>query len=211
MTEEEFDAYYAEYGDSIFTDTTYTYGDSTWADLLTSYNSVSITYDELGNPLTWFGGRNVTMTWENGRRLAQFANATSQYDFEYNADGLRTKKTVTNKRNSTVTKETEYYIVNGKYVGEVTTINGTDYVIAYVYDENGAPAGINVNNIDYYFAKNLQGDVVAILNDTGAVEVKYTYDAWGDIVSITNGEGVAINATGNETHIAYLNPFRYRG
>lgn len=35
---------------------TYTYGDSSWGDLLTAYNGISITYDEIGNPLndgTW--------------------------------------------------------------------------------------------------------------------------------------------------------------
>ncbi len=214
MTEEELDAYYAEYGDAIFTDTAYTYGDSTWADLLTACNGVSITYDELGNPLTWYSGRNTTMTWENGRQLVQFANATSQYDFEYNADGLRTKKTVTNKRNSKVTKSTEYYIVNGQYVGEVSTIGENTYVISYVYDENGSPAGINVrasNEPDvktYYFAKNLQGDIIAILNEQGNIEAKYVYNAWGDLKSVKDANGNTITSS---THVALLNPFRYRG
>lgn len=45
----------------------YTYGDSTWRDLLTEYNGQTITYDEIGNPLT-YRGKNIT--WQNGRRLA---------------------------------------------------------------------------------------------------------------------------------------------
>ena len=38
----------------------YTYGDSVWKDLLTKYNGKAITYDTLGNPLTYDG---KTFTW----------------------------------------------------------------------------------------------------------------------------------------------------
>ena len=34
-------------------------------------------------------------------------------------------------------KIVQYYKLNGQYIGEVTNIGGTNYVIAYVYDENG--------------------------------------------------------------------------
>ena len=47
---------------------TYTYGDTTWKDLLTAYNGQTITYDEIGNPLTYRDG--ITFTWKNGRKLA---------------------------------------------------------------------------------------------------------------------------------------------
>lgn len=207
MTEEEYNAFVNEYGVDMLSETEYTYGDSTWADLLTSYDGVSITYDELGNPLNWPGGRGITLTWQNGRQLAQYKQGSvRQYDYEYNADGLRTHKTIT--KSGTVTQSTEYYIVNGQYIGEVTNIGGTEYVIAYVYDENGAPAGINVNGSAYYFAKNLQGDVTALINFQGNIVAKYIYDAWGNIVSITDANGNNITSA---THIANLNPFRYRG
>ena len=44
----------------------------------------------------------------------------------------------------------------------------------------------------------MQGDIVA----------KYTYDAWGDIVSVTDANG---NAITNQDHVANQNPIRYRG
>jgi len=59
-------------------------------------------------------------------------------------------------------RNTEYFIVDGEYIGEITTINGTEYVISYVYDETGSPAGINANGGAYFFVKNLQGDVTAM-------------------------------------------------
>ena len=50
-------------------------------------------------------------------------------------------------------------------MGEKTTINGVEYLITYLYGDSGV-IGINVNGTDYYFAKNLQGDVTAILDVT---------------------------------------------
>lgn len=46
-----------------------TYGDKNWKDKLTSYNGTAITYDAIGNPLSYRD--NIKMTWENGRQQAQ--------------------------------------------------------------------------------------------------------------------------------------------
>ncbi len=54
----------------------------------------------------------------------------------------------------------------------------------------------------------MQGDVTALINMYGAVVARYTYDAWGNVISVTNGEGSAIT---DRTDPAHLNPFRYRG
>ena len=47
----------------------YTYGDSNWKDLLTSYNGQSVTYDAQGNLTSYLGH---TLTWEKGRQLRFF-------------------------------------------------------------------------------------------------------------------------------------------
>ena len=39
--------------------------------------------------------------------------------------------------------------------------------------------------------------------------VKYTYDAWGNPLSITDGSGNSV--ANNPSHIANINPFRYKG
>jgi len=44
----------------------YNYGDTNWKDKLTSYDGKAITYDAIGNPLTYDGW---TYTWEEGRQL----------------------------------------------------------------------------------------------------------------------------------------------
>ena len=50
----------------------------------------------------------------------------------------------------------------------------------------------------YFYLYNLQGDVVVIVDETGAVVAEYSYDAWGNVLS----------ATGT---LAEINPIRYRG
>ena len=52
----------------------------------------------------------------------------------------------------------------------------------------------------YYYVKNLQGDVVKIINQSGTVFASYVYDAWGNIKSVKG----ALN-------LRELNTFRYRG
>ena len=50
--------------------------------------------------------------------------------------------------------------------------------------------------------KNLQGDIIAILDSTGTAVVNYTYDAWGTPTGTTGSMA---------TTLGVLNPFRYRG
>lgn len=51
----------------------------------------------------------------------------------------------------------------------------------------------------YYYEKNLQGDVVEIINQAGTVYATYEDDAWGNIKSVS-GQPI----------LRELNPFRYR-
>ncbi len=53
---------------------------------------------------------------------------------------------------------------------------------------------------------NRSGNISALLDNSGAVVVKYKYDAWGKC-KVLHASGVEI--TGN-SHIGILNPFRYR-
>ena len=64
------------------------------------------------------------------------------------------------------------------------------------------PCGIVYNGTPYYFLKNLQGDIIAIVNANGETVVRYRYDAWG-VCTITGDT--------SNCNIATINPFRYRG
>ncbi|MBE6533948.1 MAG: RHS repeat-associated core domain-containing protein, partial [Ruminococcaceae bacterium] len=56
--------------------------------------------------------------------------------------------------------------------------------------------------VDYYFLKNLQGDIIEILNSNGQSVVQYAYDAWGKVISVTGAM---------KDSVGQYNPFRYRG
>ena len=61
---------------------------------------------------------------------------------------------------------------------------------------------------DYYFVCNWRGDVIRIYDGAGAVVANYNYDAWGNVISVTDANGAAIT---DSTHIANVNQLRYRG
>ena len=43
-------------------------------------------------------------------------------------------------------------------------------------------------------AKNLQGDIIEICNTSGAAVITYTYDAWGNVLSISGTQTTGIGA-----------------
>ena len=89
---------------------TYTYGNAGWKGQLTQLQTQvgtdpvttqTISYDAVGNPTsdgTW------SYTWQHGRQLAQMSRTGETISFEYNEDGLRTKKTVTVGNETIVTE-----------------------------------------------------------------------------------------------------------
>ena len=126
------------------------------------------------------------------------------FSFAYNADGLRTSKTV---EENDVEITTSYYYSGSQLIAEETEGN----ITVYLYDAAGSVIGMQYHTIgqdstdwdSYWFEKNLQGDIVAIYDNSGTKLVSYIYDAWGNTyVSYHNG--------GNYTS-AVNNRFTYRG
>ena len=173
----------------------YQYQNNNWSDQLTNYDGVSIVYDTIGNPVNI--GENVTMTWMNGRMLKRYQDSSKNLDilYKYNDDGIRISKTVNNV-------ETRYYVENGNVVCEKTGNN----IIHYMYDLTGV-IGLDYNGDRYYYIKNIQDDVVGILNEDFNQVISYEYDSWGKLISIKDVNG---NIVTDKTNIGIINPFRYR-
>ena len=86
-------------------------------------------------------------------------------------------------------------------------------VIDFVYDENNQPYAMRYRSTTngvyntYYYVLNVQGDVVGLLNSSGAIAAKYTYDPWGK-VTVQNPSGTTNTSS---SFIGNINPLRYRG
>ena len=98
----------------------------------------------------------------------------------------------------------EYLTLNGKVARETIRTNNTlTAVLDFIYDESGKPFALKYSTDGatfdtYYYVLNLQGDVVKLIQESGGVVARYTYDAWGNI----------LDSGGN---LAAINPLRYRG
>ena len=169
-------------------ETLYTYGDAEWGDLLTAYNGEEITYDGIGNPLSY---RGWTMSWQGGRQLASMTKGSDTLSFVYNESGLRTSKTVNGVTHS-------YVWQGSKLAADITDA----YALYFHYDSSGEVIGFtrtaNGTDTEYFYVKNLQGDILKVITATGTEAAAYTYDAWGKLLTSTGD-------------MAAKNPIRYRG
>ena len=168
--------------------------DTTWGDKLTKVGTKSVTSDPSGN-ITAYNGWNYT--WQGGRQLYSASATGKSLTFTYNDSGLRTSKNY----NGT----THTYTYNGSLLASDVT---NSYGLYFRYDQNGSPIGFAYKEGDnageeYYYIKNLQGDITGIVDSSGTRVATYTYDAWGD------SQGVTSNNADNML-IAERNPLRYR-
>ena len=166
----------------------YVYDDANWKDKVTSVDGKEITYDSIGNPLTYDGW---TFTWKAGHMLASMVNTDTNAQFAYDNNGMRIKKVV----NGVTTN----YTLNGKNIIHMAQ-NGND--LHFFYDAQGKPAMVRFNGADYFYVYNLQGDVVALIDVGGMQVVEYMYDAWGAPCAKTGSMAATLGT---------VNPFRYRG
>ena len=181
----------------------YNYSSGSWGDLLTSYWGNSITYDGVGNPLTW--GDYGELTWQ-GRRLMSYSDSESgdDYSYTYNADGIRTSKTVNGVKHT-------YHLSGTQILSEEWTDRWNRHVMVYIYDAAGQPIGMSHFQdgtlVDtYLYEKNIQGDVVAVYEYDGDLVVRYAYNAWGAVSETEYGSEYDESSFAVE-----CNPFRYRG
>ena len=161
--------------------------DSSWGDLLTKYNGKTIGHDAIGNMTSYNGS---TYTWQ-GRELRKITSGSNTYSYKYNADGIRTSKTVNGTK-------TEFFLNGSQILAQKTG----DTTMLFFYDSAGKRVGFANGDTLYYYLYNVQGDVIAIVRAaTGQIVAKYSYDAWGKC-TVTNASGYTVGEK---------NPFRYRG
>ena len=170
-----------------YTEIEYEYTNTAWGDQLKEYNGQTIAYDEMGNPTTY---RGYTFDWR-GKQLVSANNGTNSLMFEYNEDGLRQQKTCNN-----IT--TDYYYNGSVLIG----MQRGQSKFLFSYDASGNVVSVKYNNVEYYYLRNAQGDIVKLIDGSGDTVVEYVYDTWGKKVSTTG----SLAGT-----LGLFQPFRYRG
>ena len=167
---------------------TYEYTDTSWKDKLTKVNGSNISYDANGNPLSYRDG--MSFEWENGRILKNINTSDKAVQMSYDSNGMRTQKSVDGVK-------TNYYYDSNKNL--IALVKGNDTLLFY-YDSDGSATSFSYNGTMYFYVKNLQGDVIRIIDLAGTEVASYVYDAWGNIKD-----------TKGEPTIREINPIRYRG
>ena len=189
---------------------TYSYDNSAWRDLLTAYNGHTITYDKIGNPLSYYNGRSYTLRWEMGRQLLNSRVNSRTVYYDYNKDGIRIKKNVSGRY-------TDRCILDGsKVIGMERAKSGSSVkdVYHFIYDEMGniweavCYIGGSTTPVRYFYRTNAQGDVKQIVDSNYNVVAYYAYDAWGKLLAVLDGND---NPITDSSHFAIVNPFRYHG
>ncbi len=131
----------------------------------------------------------ASYSWQ-GRELTKVTSGSNTYSYKYDADGIRTSKTVNGTK-------TEFFLNGSQILAQKTG----DTTMLFFYDSTGKRVGFANGDTLYYYLYNVQGDVVAIMRAaTGQVVAKYSYDAWGKC-TVTNAAGYTVGEK---------NPFRYR-
>ena len=181
--------------DCVFTEYLYEYD----GDELVYYDGKTCCYmAKTGKPSIY---KNNNVYW-SGVNVAEYGNNT----FTYDACGRRLTK-----NNLVYT-----YDSNGKLIRQS---NGLEFF----YDHTGV-AGMKYNGATYIYRKDVQGNIIALLDNSGEIVVKYTYDAWGNYAAeaLDRVDGkVQFNNVDPDTEfnadyekykqLANINPFRYRG
>jgi len=133
----------------------------------------------------------LTLDWKMGRTLAAVTSGPLVTSYRYDNSGLRIAKD-----DGTVSHQ---YVWNANQL--VADITPT-YSLRFLYDAKGQASGflyVSGNaTTPYFYVKNLQGDIIHVVDSSGSVVATYSYDAWG----------APLSSIGS---MADVNPLRYRG
>ena len=82
----------------------------------------------------------------------------------------------------------KYFYDKGRLACMVNVINGANSESYYIhYDAEGNPAFISASangaiRERFAYLRNMQGDIIGLMNESSAVVVRYYYDAWGKLL-----------------------------
>ncbi len=112
-------------------------------------------------------------------------------------NGVKTGKCIDNGSSM----EYVNYVLDGTTIIKEIHTYGNYYNIEYYYDSSDNIIGFSIYGAKYLYLKNLQNDIIGIVDSDNNLVVEYYYDAYGRIIKINDTSGVDLGT---------INPFRYR-
>ncbi len=173
---------------------------------LTSFDQDVLTYDGFGNLISFRGS---AFSWSNGSTLMGMTTCTDSLAFEYDIDGMRTKKE--SLRDGT----SEYHYFDGNLMAVQSDEFG---LVRYFYDEERTPIGLYYDDDLYLFVHDHCGCISSILDSSMNPVVEYSYSPWGEpsIIDLSSNRLSEANVLlykdyvyDSETGLYYLNSRYY--
>ena len=153
-------------------------------DVICNSENLPISYDNV--TLTWAGNKlstyTVTELDENG------VSVVKRISYDYDSAGYLASKLVEEARGNgefSVKEEFKYTWAYYKLINQLHTKYEADgaaqqTVVKFVYDSFNTVQGFIVDDeASYIYLKNLQGDIVGVVNEAGELVASFSYDACG--------------------------------
>ena len=154
--------------------------------------------------------------WE-GNKLVEVIDHKNKkkYKYIYSVLGLRTSKTIYSIEDeeekiieqSVYNYNSKQLLVSEARVFVKDGLYSAEFIINYMYDAKDEMYGFSYNGVEYYFERDIQGNIARIYNNHGTVNAVYKYDAFGEHMVYTKG-GSILNS---ESFIGNINRIRYKG
>lgn len=137
------------------------------------------------------------------KNMVEYREGNKIIKYYYDESERRYQKEIyiVNELNEQVlVKKHQYAYNNDLLVAECIIEGEVKTNLYYFYNENDELLGFRLNNSNnYYYMTNHKKDVIGIIDSSGNIIVNYTYDAYGNIISIVGNEQIGL-----------LNPIRYK-
>lgn len=144
----------------------------------------------------------------NGENLVWEGNLLKSYKghtFEYDSNGTRTKII---KRNSSgeLVKTTSFVLEGTNIISMTINELSGEYKLDFTYDANSKLIGLSTIQGNYFYVRDITGNIIGLIDSNGNYVIQYKYDAWGNLLS--NLPSIDDDAV---TIAAKYNPFIYKG
>ena len=192
-------AYYEKKGEIVEKEYDYSYNDDDEFDALTRIKDIKnnktyyITYDanKCGQPIKmWLKEKEQNLLWED-KNLIQIGE---HIKYSYNTEGIRTKK-------ETEEGTTEYSLIGSKIMKMEKVTSSGKITMYFTYDQRDELQSVTESNKEYYYIKDITGNIIKIKDEEGNSIVEYKYDAYGKV------EKTIIE----NNNVSKYNPFIYKG